>query len=73
MPIELTAVECAACLKLHPTTGNYLIITACVQEHKDSTNEAYDYKRREAQEVQVKDAVVCNNNCLSELLTLKGF
>lgn len=73
MPKETSAVTCEQCKKMHPVTGSYIIVSATILEHKDASNNTYEYKKRDIELVNVNDAIVCNNRCLSELLALKGF
>lgn len=74
MPEIIRSVKCASCGKLHAKTSGYLVITAAsVTEHKDELNESYNYKKKEPEQISVKDVVVCDNDCLRTLLALKGF
>jgi hypothetical protein len=71
MPLETPAVTCASCKKMHPTAGKYLTVTATVTEHVDQTANAR-YRTKVPESVSVTDVAVCDNNCLSNLLSLKG-
>lgn len=69
MPTTTPALKCAHCGKLHFEDSRYIIVTATVQEHQMKN----DGVQSEPESVQVKDAVVCDNVCLGNLLALKGF
>ncbi len=77
-PKTLSAVECIQCRTLHPEQGAYLIVTTTIVEHKEEEREgrpalAFEYKRREPYCKSFTNVVVCNNECLNNLLSIKSF
>jgi hypothetical protein len=58
---------------MHPAkNGRYIIVTATVKEAGTPPNFDPDDPPIK-QTVVVKDVAVCNNECLAEMLSLKGF
>lgn len=78
MPIEITAVQCIYCKKLHDKNGRYITIENLdIREHKqEPLPESLKYRRRNMEDkesVVTKDVIVCDNNCLSNYISLTGF
>lgn len=74
MPQEIKAVECAYCHKLHPKTGRYIIVeTIKIKEKQDDKVIADPFHKRDAETIVKNDCIVCDNECLSSLISLKGY
>lgn len=73
MPKISEAVTCAACRRMHATTGHYIIVTATIIENQAAPEEGKRHFQRKSESIEVEDVAVCDNGCLSNLLSLKGF
>lgn len=75
MATTIQAVKCKLCGKLHPENGRYIsIISLSIVEHRTQRDlDSYSGSRTPTQAVQMTDVVVCDNNCLKNLLSLKGY
>jgi hypothetical protein len=72
MPKEITSVQCEECKKLHSKDGRYIEINiASIIEHPGDFES--DWVKQQKESINVNDVVVCNNDCLTSLLSLKNF
>lgn len=72
MAKKLDAFECASCHKLVAVSGEYVVVESAVaRRHVDEKEHNAKWKNDHPESVSVTDAVVCSNECLRDLLTLK--
>ena len=70
MPTVHNAVECKQCKKMHKVSDRYIqIAVAKISMHLPDDLNKYE-KLRQGVSVAFEDVVVCDDNCLTELLTL---